>query len=87
MRQQKRQHSPEKLKLHPRNRHRGRYDFKTLIVRCPELAEFVIFNLYGEEYDDFSNPKAVKILIFFLSKMLTKHRFLRVTMIYLWNRG
>jgi len=62
MRQQKRQHPPEKLKLHPRNRHRGRYEFKTLIVRCPERADCVILHSYGDESVDFSNPKAVKIM-------------------------
>ena len=62
MRQQKREHPAEKSKLHPRNRHRGRYDFKTLTAACPELAKFVAPNDYGDESVDFSDPQAVKTL-------------------------
>ena len=62
MRQQKREHPAEKPKLHPRNKHRGRYDFKTLTAVCPELAEFVTLNKYGDESVDFSDPRAVKML-------------------------
>jgi len=52
----------EKTRLHPRNRHRERYDFKLLIQRCPELAPFVQLNIYNDESIDFSNPEAVKML-------------------------
>lgn len=52
----------EKKELHPRNRHRGRYDFKQLILALPELAKFVGKNEYGDESVDFSNPDAVKTL-------------------------
>lgn len=69
MRQKKKRHQPEKSKLHPRNKHRGRYDFKTLIICCPQLTEFVILNDYGDESIDFSNSKAVKML----NKALLKH--------------
>lgn len=62
MRQKKNQRPPEKSKLHPRNRHRGRYDFKDLIGCCPDLAEFVIVNDYDDESIDFSNPEAVTML-------------------------
>lgn len=62
MRQQKREHPAEKSKLHPRNRHRGRYDFKTLITVCPKLAEFVTLNNYADKSIDFSDPRAVKML-------------------------
>jgi 23S rRNA (adenine1618-N6)-methyltransferase len=51
-----------KKELHPRNRHRDRYDFKQLIQGTPELARFVAIGLHGEESIDFSNPKAVKSL-------------------------
>ena len=51
-----------KTELHPRNRHRGLYDFKQLIKSCPELAAFVAKNDYGNESIDFSNPLAVKTL-------------------------
>ncbi len=52
----------EKFKLHPRNRHRERYDFKLLIATCPELAEFVKLNVHNDESIDFFNPEAVKTL-------------------------
>ena len=62
MRQKKNSPPPEKSKLHPRNKHRGRYIFKDLIVCCPPLAEFVTLNDYADESVDFSNPKAVTML-------------------------
>lgn len=52
----------EKTSLHPRNRHRGRYDFKQLVAASPELAAFVATNQYGDESIDFANPAAVKAL-------------------------
>lgn len=52
----------EKFKLHPRNKHRERYDFKLLINSCPELAPFVKVNKYNDESVDFFNPEAVKML-------------------------
>lgn len=58
----KKTHAPEKLRLHPRNKHRERYDFKLLIQRCPQLAPFVQLNAYDDESIDFSNPEAVKML-------------------------
>ncbi|ACO77388.1 putative SAM-dependent methyltransferase [Azotobacter vinelandii CA] len=48
--------------LHPRNRHRGRYDFPALIRRHPALAAFVILNPYGKRSIDFADPEAVKAL-------------------------
>lgn len=48
-------------KLHPRNRHQGRYDFPALIKACPELAAFVITNPYGKPSIDFADPQAVKV--------------------------
>lgn len=51
-----------KTELHPRNRHRGLYDFKQLIKSCPDLAKFVATNNYGNESIDFTNPIAVKAL-------------------------
>ncbi len=48
--------------LHPRNRHRDRYDFKQLIAACPELAPFVSHNTFDVESIDFANPAAVKTL-------------------------
>ena len=54
--------SEEKIVLHPRNRHRGQYDFKQLISFTPELAEFVFVNEHKIESIDFANPEAVKTL-------------------------
>lgn len=63
-----------KTELHPRNRHRGRYDFKQLIKSCPDLALFVSLNNYGNESIDFTNPLAVKTL----NKAILKH-FYKIT--------
>ena len=48
--------------LHPRNRHRGRYDFVALVASSPELAAFVRPNPYGDASIDFADPQAVKAL-------------------------
>ncbi|WP_460880826.1 23S rRNA (adenine(1618)-N(6))-methyltransferase RlmF [Pontibacter rugosus] len=48
--------------MHPRNRHRERYDFEELIKSCPELKQFVQVNAYNDASVDFFNPKAVKML-------------------------
>jgi 23S rRNA (adenine1618-N6)-methyltransferase len=52
----------EKEQLHPRNKHRERYDFQQLIATCPALKPFVEPNKYGDESLDFFNPEAVKML-------------------------
>jgi 23S rRNA (adenine1618-N6)-methyltransferase len=52
----------EKKELHPRNRHKGHYDFPLLIKACPDLAKFVSTNKYGNFSVDFANPLAVKTL-------------------------
>lgn len=52
----------EKAALHPRNRHRGRYDFKLLVAGTPELKAFVSLNAYGDESINFADPAAVKVL-------------------------
>lgn len=51
-----------KTALHPRNPHRERYDFKSLISADPKLGSFVGPNKFGDESIDFSNPEAVKAL-------------------------
>ncbi|WP_342329543.1 23S rRNA (adenine(1618)-N(6))-methyltransferase RlmF [Pedobacter sp. FW305-3-2-15-E-R2A2] len=61
--------SIEKQVLHPRNKHRSRYDFPELIKSLPELRPFVALNAYGDESIDFSDPVAVKLL----NKALLKH--------------
>jgi len=48
--------------LHPRNRHRERYDFAQLVQSCPALAPFVAKNTHGGTSIDFANPEAVKTL-------------------------
>lgn len=58
----KKDHPKEKDKLHPRNKHRERYDFKQLISSCADLKPFVALNKYGDESIDFFNPQAVKAL-------------------------
>ena len=52
----------EKQGLHPRNRHRERYDFPALIQASPELARFVARNPYGDDSIDFADPEAVRAL-------------------------
>ena len=52
----------EKEALHPRNRHRGRYDFPQLIASSPELRAFVHPNKFADESIDFADPAAVKAL-------------------------
>jgi 23S rRNA (adenine1618-N6)-methyltransferase len=49
-------------KLHPRNRHGGRYDFPSLIQADAELGNYVGVNAHGELSIDFANPHAVKAL-------------------------
>jgi len=64
----KKEHPIEKTVLHPRNKHRDRYDFKQLTATCPELGKYIKLNPYGDESIDFANPKAVK----WLNKALLK---------------
>ena len=54
--------SEEKNNLHPRNKHRLRYNFPELIAACPELSAFVAPNPYGDLSVDFKDPNAVKAL-------------------------
>lgn len=54
--------SEGKPELHPRNRHRDRYDFPDLIQGSPELSKYVAKNAYGDESVDFTDPKAVLAL-------------------------
>jgi len=52
----------EKSGLHPRNLHRGRYDFGRLVASSLELGAFVAKNAYGDDSIDFANPSAVRAL-------------------------
>lgn len=69
MKQKKKVHPAIKVKLHPRNKHRERYDFKSLIKSCPELAPFVKPNAFNDDSVDFFDENAVKAL----NKALLKH--------------
>ena len=61
--QKKIKHKPEiKSKLHPRNKHRERYDLNALSQTHPALKEFIITTEYGKESIDFFNHFAVKAL-------------------------
>ncbi|GAB2963203.1 23S rRNA (adenine(1618)-N(6))-methyltransferase RlmF [Hymenobacter coalescens] len=59
----------DKEGLHPRNRHRGRYEFAELSRSSPELQPFVADNAYGDASIDFADPAAVKAL----NRALLKH--------------
>ncbi len=48
--------------LHPRNRHRGQYDFPALIKVVLELQSHVMKNPKGQWTINFANPIAVKLL-------------------------
>ena len=54
----------EKLSLHPRNRHRGRYDFAALSEALPALKDFLLANPFdaNELTIDFAKPAAVMAL-------------------------
>jgi len=52
----------EKLLLHPRNKHRGRYNFAQLTLTSPPLGSYVFLNDHNDSSIDFANPKAVKAL-------------------------
>ena len=53
---------PIKSELHPRNKHRARYDFEQLVQVTPALAAHVKLNPYGDASIDFSDAQAVKTL-------------------------
>ncbi len=71
MQNKKKVHPKEKTRLHPRSKHRERYDFKQLIESCPELAQYVKLNVYNDESVDFFDPDAVKML----NTALLKHYY------------
>lgn len=62
MLQNKKGHPKIKPQLHPRSKHRERYDFDALIKACPELAPFIILNKFGDESINFFDAEAVKLL-------------------------
>jgi 23S rRNA (adenine1618-N6)-methyltransferase len=48
--------------MHPRNKHRGHYNFSELLGESPCLAGFMKKNPSGESTIDFANPEAVRTL-------------------------
>jgi 23S rRNA (adenine1618-N6)-methyltransferase len=72
-----------KEKLHPRNKHRERYNFRELCKSSPELTAFVKRNEYGDESIDFFNPAAVKILNAALLKYFYKIEYWEIPGNYL----
>lgn len=48
--------------LHPRSKHRERYDFTVLNAQTPQLKHYVHKNKFGNESIDFADPRAVKML-------------------------
>ncbi|WP_199559822.1 23S rRNA (adenine(1618)-N(6))-methyltransferase RlmF [Enterobacter cancerogenus] len=52
----------QKPGLHPRNRHRSRYDMNALCQSCPELKTFIVQTPAGEPSVNFADPQAVKAL-------------------------
>ncbi|AUX92892.1 23S rRNA (adenine(1618)-N(6))-methyltransferase RlmF [Mixta gaviniae] len=58
-----------KNQLHPRNRHRERYDLPALIAAHPPLQPFIVITPRGDQSVDFADPQAVKAL----NQALLKH--------------
>lgn len=54
--------SQQKPKLHPRSKHRERYNFKKLVASSEDLGQYVKPNDYGDLSVNFFDPKAVKAL-------------------------
>jgi len=52
----------QKPGLHPRNRHRSRYDLDALCIDEPNLRGFIIATPAGEPTVNFADPEAVKAL-------------------------
>ena len=48
--------------LHPKNNFKNGYNFDELIIKNPELKQFVAKNEFGTVTIDFSNPEAVREL-------------------------
>lgn len=67
----KKEFPAQKAKIHPRSKHRERYDFLELTKACPELKAYIQLTPYGDESIDFFNPEAVKML----NKALLKYHY------------
>jgi 23S rRNA (adenine1618-N6)-methyltransferase len=62
MQEKKKVRSDSKMSLHPRSRHRSRYDLDRLIAVHPDLGRFVFLNAHGDRSVDFFDPQAVLAL-------------------------
>ncbi len=62
MENQKESNRNKKSELHPRNKHRARYNFKQLTASFKDLKKFVFRNEHGDESIDFADQQAVKAL-------------------------
>jgi 23S rRNA (adenine1618-N6)-methyltransferase len=60
--QEEQNNRKEKSELHPRNKHRSRYNFKQLIATSKELRRFVFKNEHNDDSIDFGDQNAVKAL-------------------------
>lgn len=60
-----------KSKLHPRSKHRQRYDLQQLVNSYPKLEAFLKVNKFNDQSIDFSDPQAVKAL----NTALLKHHY------------
>ena len=83
MQSKKNQLPKEKTQLHPRNKHRGRYEFAKLIDTSPELAQFVKPNKYGNQSINFFDPVAVKTLNLALLKQYYNIKYWDIPKYYL----
>ncbi|SEP90801.1 23S rRNA m(6)A-1618 methyltransferase [Hyunsoonleella jejuensis] len=83
MQSKKNQLPKEKTQLHPRNKHRGRYEFAKLIDTSPELAQFVKPNKYGNQSINFFDPAAVKTLNIALLKQYYNIKYWDIPKYYL----
>ena len=69
MTDQPKRNTDQKEMLHPRNKHRDRYDFPALIRTNAQLSDYVSLNQYGDLSIDFKDAEAVKVL----NKSLLNH--------------
>jgi len=69
--QEEQNNRKEKSELHPRNKHRSRYNFKQLTASSKELKRFVFKNEHNDDSIDFADQNAVKAL----NRALLKHYY------------
>ncbi len=62
MREGHRKQGNQNTRMHPRNKHKGRYNFENLVALCPELEGYLEPNPKGDWSINFFDPQAVKVL-------------------------